>query len=198
MPIALKTCTKCKEDKLTNDFHTDKSKPFGVTSRCKECVSAERKLKKDILNAKKRLFTANNPEKIKEYRNRNYPKAKASIMAKKVIRRANDDMYRMRENLRSRARSAFSASRWTKNSSNEVLLGADYSTVFDHIESLFTEGMSWDKVGKRIHIDHIIPLSSAECESELKKLFHYKNLQPLWAIDNLRKNNKIDEKFGNT
>jgi hypothetical protein len=49
--------------------------------------------------------------------------------------------------------------------------------------------MSWDN--KHLwHIDHIIPLSSAKTEDELKQLCHYTNLQPLWAADNIKKSNK--------
>jgi hypothetical protein len=59
-------------------------------------------------------------------------------------------------------------------------------------EEKFTEGMSWDNKNEW-HIDHIIPLSSAQTEEELYKLCHYTNLQPLWAEDNLRKSNKIVE-----
>jgi hypothetical protein len=51
--------------------------------------------------------------------------------------------------------------------------------------------MSWEKFGKYIHIDHIIPLSSAKTEEEIYKLCHYTNLQPLWAEDNLKKSNKL-------
>lgn len=193
-----KKCTECKEKKGLTEFHSDKSKKYGVSSRCKECVSISRYVNRNEINANKRLFTANNPEKVKEYRDRYYPKAKDSIMRKKVIRRANDDLYRMKENLRSRARQAFSRSKWMKDSPNETLLGADYNTVFKHIESLFTKGMTWRKVGIEIHIDHKIPLASASTEQELIKLFHYKNLQPMWAVDNMRKGDRIDEKFGNT
>jgi hypothetical protein len=50
--------------------------------------------------------------------------------------------------------------------------------------------MSWDNYGKW-HIDHIIPLSSANNEDEVYKLCHHTNLQPLWAEDNLKKSNKI-------
>jgi hypothetical protein len=50
--------------------------------------------------------------------------------------------------------------------------------------------MSWDNHGKW-HIDHIIPLASAETEEDIYRLSHYTNLQPLWAEDNWRKNSKI-------
>ena len=51
--------------------------------------------------------------------------------------------------------------------------------------------MSWGLMGKHIHIDHIIPLSSAKTEEEVYELCHYTNLQPLWAEDNLKKGSKI-------
>jgi 5-methylcytosine-specific restriction endonuclease McrA len=45
--------------------------------------------------------------------------------------------------------------------------------------------MSWDNHGvEGWHVDHIIPLASAQSLSELENLFHYTNLQPLWAEEN--------------
>lgn len=54
--------------------------------------------------------------------------------------------------------------------------------------------MSWELVGKDIHIDHIRPCCSFDLsnEDELKKCFHYTNLQPLWASDNLKKGGKYN------
>ncbi len=63
-----------------------------------------------------------------------------------------------------------------------------------HLESQFTEGMSWSNYGKW-HIDHIIPISFFEFTSpddvEFKMCWRLENLQPLWAKDNMAKNNKL-------
>ena len=50
--------------------------------------------------------------------------------------------------------------------------------------------MSWDNRNKW-HIDHVIPLSSANTEEEVLNLCHYTNLQPLWVKENLEKSNKL-------
>lgn len=63
-----------------------------------------------------------------------------------------------------------------------------------HLESLFTNGMSWQNYGEW-HVDHKIPISSFDFESieceEFKKCWSLNNLQPLWGIDNLSKGSKI-------
>ena len=74
------------------------------------------------------------------------------------------------------------------------LLGCGLKHFKKHLESSFTEGMSWDNYGfgdDKWNIDHIIPLISAANEAELFKLCHFSNLQPLWQINNLRKGAKI-------
>jgi hypothetical protein len=50
--------------------------------------------------------------------------------------------------------------------------------------------MNWDN-RKDWHLDHIYPVSLAKDEQELIKLNHYTNFQPLWAIENMSKGNKI-------
>lgn len=51
--------------------------------------------------------------------------------------------------------------------------------------------MSWDNFGEW-YIDHIKPCCSFDLTDieQQKKCFHYTNLQPLWAIDNLKKSGK--------
>jgi hypothetical protein len=72
------------------------------------------------------------------------------------------------------------------------IVGCAPNYLREHIEKQFLEGMNWENYGfYGWHIDHIIPLSSAITEEDIYKLCHYTNLQPLWAKDNLTKNNKL-------
>jgi hypothetical protein len=59
-----------------------------------------------------------------------------------------------------------------------------------YISSMFRQGMSWSNHGDW-HIDHIVPLASAETEEELETLFYYTNLRPLWAHENMSKGSKV-------
>jgi len=55
------------------------------------------------------------------------------------------------------------------------------------MESMFKDGMTWEKYGHLWHIDHAVPLCFASTKEEVEKLFHYTNLQPMWAHENLKK-----------
>ena len=132
-------------------------------------------------------WAAANPEKAAAACARWTLRNRSKIVAMKRLRRAADPLYRLKINLRNRARYALLLGGWRKTARTHSLLGASFDTVQRWIESRFTERMSWDNYG-RWHIDHIVPLCSAKTKKELVALFHYKNLQPLWAEDNLRKN----------
>jgi len=75
------------------------------------------------------------------------------------------------------------------------LLGCTLEFFISHIESKFKKDMTWENKGVfGWHIDHIIPCASFDLTkpSEQKKCFHYTNLQPLWAYDNLSKGSKLN------
>ena len=69
-------------------------------------------------------------------------------------------------------------------------LGGSIDDIIEHIEAKFEEGMTWENHGEW-HIDHIIPIKydNPTLEDQIERL-QYTNLQPLWAIDNLKKGNR--------
>jgi len=82
---------------------------------------------------------------------------------------------------------------YTKAASS--LLGCTVEELKTHIENQFEDGMTWENWTRDgWHLDHIVPCSSFDLtkKKEQKKCFHYTNLQPLWAEDNLSKGSKLN------
>jgi len=72
-------------------------------------------------------------------------------------------------------------------------LGCTLEEFTKHIESQFSEGMTWDNWSVRgWHLDHIKPLTRFNLKdpAEFLKAVHYTNLRPLWWKDNLSKGGK--------
>jgi hypothetical protein len=73
-------------------------------------------------------------------------------------------------------------------------LGCSFEKLKRHLESQFQPGMTWKNYGLHgWHIDHIKPLVLFDLTNRKQFLeaCNYKNLQPLWAKENLSKKGKI-------
>jgi hypothetical protein len=82
-----------------------------------------------------------------------------------------------------------------KSGKTNSLLGCTIPELRQHLESKFLPGMTWGNHSRNgWHIDHIRPCASFDLSDpeQQKTCFHYTNLQPLWAKDNMRKSNKIN------
>lgn len=214
-----KICSKCKKLKALSLFGKDKNnKQYGLKSRCKGCESIatrayqlknlekvraydkQYRIKNKeqlLLKAKeysKRYYKLKDKTKIREYQ-RNYRlkhKDKVQEYFRNYhLKRGNIDFsFRLLKNLRSRLYNALKG----KNKSKKILnlIGCSIQELIKYLEVQFVNGMSWDNYGKW-HVDHRIPCSSFDLtkEAEQLKCFHFSNLQPLWAIDNLRKSDII-------
>jgi hypothetical protein len=102
-----------------------------------------------------------------------------------------DPEFKILNMLRKRVRNAIKGKKHYKSID---LLGCTVLDARCHLEKQFKEGMSWENHGKYgWHIDHIIPCASFDLTDleQQKKCFHYTNLQPLWANENLSKGAKI-------
>lgn len=199
-----KICRKCKLEKDVCEFYKHSKNPNIYRGQCKKCMNSDSVLhysnNKEKIKEQSKIYVSKNSEKIKKRRKiyvENNPNLFKDWIEKNKEHRRNyinnynsNPISKLKNSLRSRINELMNKKYNNPRTTN--LVGCDYEFLINYIESKFINGMSWDNYGYYgWHLDHIIPLSSAKTEEELCKLFHYTNLQPLWAEDNLRKSNKI-------
>jgi len=100
-----------------------------------------------------------------------------------------DPHFRLKQILAHRIWSVLKGSNKSKRTME--LIDCSIEELWTHLESKFTEGMTKENYGKW-HVDHIIPCASFDLadSKQQEKCFHYTNLQPLWALDNIKKGSK--------
>lgn len=163
-------------------------------NECKKCASSKTlKWKKSVGYDKKQY--EKHREKIIErrriYRENNKEKVRLCSKLSRKKRKERDPLCRLEANLRRRSLLALRGHYKAETTFN--LVGCSVAELRSHLESLFTEGMSWENYGiNGWHIDHIKPCAAFDLTdpNQQKECFHYSNLQPMWAKDNLLKRDK--------
>lgn len=208
----LKWCNLCEKWKNLEEFGKHSGRKSGIDSKCKECnkKKANDWYRKNSERAKNNVkkYREKNREKYlnngrKYYqknkeRYREYGKENVEIINKNRRRRRSEG----RESPRYKLRCSISISivkklrrRLSSKKGKQTWSFLPYTVdeLMQHLENLFTEGMSWKNYGKW-HIDHKKPDSlfnyNSVDDEEFQNCWALKNLQPLWAIDNIKKSNK--------
>lgn len=202
--MTTKVCTKCGVEKSLSEFYIRKTTGPRISyarPRCRECEQKSNKISYAPEKAKERnrLYKLNNLEKFLESRRkstrrwrlgnpeahlkgarRSQRKRLAAIRIynnqpnRKLIRRVSNRIWYALKGQRKSARTI-------------ELLGCPVEILRLILESQFQSGMTWENYGPVWHIDHIRPCASFDLSDseQQKQCFHYTNLQPLWAHDNL-------------
>lgn len=191
-------CLKCKAW-VANEWR--------INNREKHILNSKKSFERtrDKKNERRRKAYALNREKYLE-RNKNwYNENQERVIARqsawkkknrKIVnerykdRWKNNNKERIVQCLRTRIRKAVRGN--AKSAKTITLLGCSIEYLWKHLESMFSSGMTRENYGKW-HIDHIRPCSSFDLSDpeQQRQCFHYSNLQPLWAKDNLKKARKI-------
>lgn len=122
-----------------------------------------------------------------------YSRNKEQVNANRRFIRKSYSRQVIADRLRTRIRIALKHSGVKKSVSMTSLLGCTIEFLKGWLESQFKTGMSWQNHGEW-HIDHKRPCASFNLtDLEQQKIcFHYTNLQPLWALENIRKGAKYN------
>ena len=196
----LKICSKCRRELPLSSFTAIKSKSDGLSLYCKECSSNYnkewRKKNHDRNNETQKRYQQKVLGKHqKEYKKKNH---EAYVLNRRKYRaeKRKNFSFRIEESLRNRVRLTLKGV--VKSDHTLSLLGCSIEEFRKHIESQFQEGMTWENYGKGHdgwHLDHIIPIAYFDLsDPEQQKLcWNYRNFQPLWAEDNLKKKDKVPD-----
>ncbi len=186
----MKTCTKCGIPKELSEFTKEKLCKGGIRPDCNKCRAKIRNLWVDATREERRAYAKkwlkNNPDKKGEYYRKSNARIGNTVKGKLV--------YCMKGGIRRSLRNSSKEGRmW------ESLVGYTWGDLKRHIEKQFILGMSWENYGPVWHIDHKIPISAFNFSSpediDFKRCWSLKNLQPLWANDNVRKQDKLISPF---
>lgn len=181
--------SKKQKQKEYYQNNKDKFVKYHIENRDK-ILEEQKKYREDNWDKIKKLkqdYIKNNPDKIAKYRKKYYNQNKDKILKKnKEWNKKNAHVVAWRSVLKSQLRRF-----GTKKEGKTIdILGYSPLELKKHIESLFTEGMSWDNYGEW-EIDHIIPVSKFPLDTDIKVVNTLSNLQPLWWKDNNKKSNNI-------
>lgn len=202
-----KICSICQEEKSFSCFSKQKLGKNGLRSYCKECNASyckkyhakyprKPKTLEQYLKNQKYLRDKYRSDPI--YRENYLKKARVKKNSEKckIKTRAQRNIWiknpknRIAKNLRDRMRSALNGK--SKAKSTLEMTGIPFEDLRTYLESKFLSGMTWENYGKW-HIDHIIPCIYFDFTNtdHQKICFYYKNLQPMWAKDNISKGGRI-------
>jgi hypothetical protein len=198
---------------IHNEYNEKNKKKISIQKQKYYLENKEQKKKyyiknKQQINEVKKIYRKENKLKTK-YRNLNYYEKNKEIILKvakkyrenrgKIVYKKRYDLYskdpnwRMVHNLKHNLARSLKKHQLKKEETTLELLGIKLKYFRRYLEHKFKPGMTWDNYGKVWHLDHIIPLSIIDISKKdnLKFACNYRNLQPLFARENLSKNNKI-------
>jgi hypothetical protein len=167
----------------------------------KELVSQRKKEhyqnNKEKVKAKVKQYNSENREYVNQRKRENREKKKDEYNRKWCEyvknRKDADPLYRLTCNIRTLITQSFKG-QFTKKAKKTIeILGCDFETFKEHIESQFTDDMNWDNYASYWQLDHKTPISWSESEEDVYKLNHYTNFQPLFWKDNISKGNRWED-----
>jgi hypothetical protein len=202
---SFKKCPRCETIKPTSAFDKNKGTHDGLCSYCKPCRKEYRKLsyfkhRTTTIASVRRYYRAHRERVLTNTRLKNKSaRYKQRRREAYKLRCLSDPVYKLKTRLSPMLRKAVIRQGGRKTSKTLDLLGCSYAAFKVHLESLFQPGMTWDNYGAYVaggsmtwHIDHKRPCASFDLTDleQQKACFHYSNLQPMWALDNIRKRDK--------
>ena len=158
----------------------------------KEYGKEYRKRNKEKIKEKNKKYYESNKERKKEYDKEYREKNKERKNEYFNNKRKEDELFAVSVRCRCRIRQFIRQRGYKKTSKTFEMIGCTPEQLLEHLHKTWYDNYGTEYNGEPVHIDHIIPLSSAKTEEDVYRLCHYTNLQYLKPEDNLAKSDKLD------
>lgn len=168
------------------EYQKELRKKTRERNREKKRLSDKRYANSSVGRAKRQAYIKRNKEYLRQ-KYRDYAVENRAYLNKyRQTLMQNNPSFRIASVIRTRIASGIRKGYKKGRPSSMALLGITYTELKIYLESLFSEGMSWDNYGEW-HIDHYVPLAYFDltCPDELYLAWNWQNLRPMWAKDNI-------------
>jgi len=209
-------CVKCRQARVLANYYRDKQDPAKYEKRLSQAaerkrdrrarrtpeqreaeLAARREAKtpeqreRDRISALRRYYET--PREIRRAAEKRWVEANRERYNARVVRwqqryKEQNPSFKIACSYRSYISSRIAKVGGRKSAKFEALVGCTKDQLVAHLEAQFTEGMSWENYGEW-HIDHIRPCASFDLidPAQQYECFHFSNLQPMWALENIKK-----------
>lgn len=214
-------CKECRREEKKTYRNSNKEKIKKSNKKYAASTAERRKIyqkelyekNKEILKIKREALKQQKKEYAREYRKINKEKKRRSALKyyqknkQKILKKGNE-----RTRQREKKDLKFKIDRRIGNliyqdvkrfglkknrRSWKDIVGYSVEELVEHLKSKFKEGMTMENYGSYWHIDHIKPRSlftyTSMEDEQFKECWALSNLQPLEALENIRKGNKYEE-----
>lgn len=213
--MEVKVCSVCKQEKDISCFALRSGGRYYAC--CRDCKKEKERVYRENNREKLRIISRewrkNHPESIKrtyekrkskiipnicKWQKDNPKKRRAAVNKWKRNKIVTSSRFRIETKIRAELRDIVSRLYSVSDETCINRIGCSINVFVKHIESQFTEGMTWENHGSgegKWNLNHIIPISYFNLldSHERKLCSHYLNVQPLWEEDNIKKGMSIPD-----
>ena len=182
--------------KLRTDREGKGASPVAAHKIRKQEAAPDKWIKSAMACARKRWPLTDEQRRARARDRGKTPEAREKSRASALARYHGDEQVRQRDIWRSRLIKALTMGRDTPA---QQMGCANAQELVEWIESKWEDGMNWDNYGRievgvrRWNVDHIFPVTAFDLtdSDQAAACWHYLNLQPMWALENIQKGGKV-------
>ena len=201
-------CRECSNKWRREHYDKEKERAYAIAHREEAKESSRRYRERHPEKAKEYYARKKESGELQEYlertkeqrkqRNKRCYKENRERIIKRTDdwiaeKRKTDPMFKFKCQIRGNIYDAFRRYSGKKPTNTKNIVGLELDEFRDYLLQTFVDNYGYEWDGKEpVHIDHIIPLSTAETEEDIMKLCHYTNLQLLKPEDNISKSDNLN------